>query len=51
MGVEPAEAATAIRISFGWASTATDVARLVEVWGQLYARTRRTEPQKAAVPA
>jgi cysteine desulfurase len=51
MGTEPAEAATAIRISFGWASTATDVVRLVEVWGQLYARTRRTEPQKAAVPA
>jgi cysteine desulfurase len=51
MGVAPAEAATAIRISFGWASTPGDVERFVEVWGGLYAHTRRPEPQKAPVPA
>jgi cysteine desulfurase len=51
MGVGPAEAATAIRVSLGWASATEDVERLVEVWGRLYARTRRAEPQKVPEPA
>ena len=41
MGVGPAEAGTAIRVSLGWASSAADIDRLVAAWGQLYARTRR----------
>jgi cysteine desulfurase len=51
MGVEPASAAIAIRVSFGWASTTDDVERFVEVWRQLYARTRQAEPQKVSEPA
>jgi cysteine desulfurase len=46
MGVDPAEAATAIRVSLGWASTALDVDRFVAAWGRLHARTRR--PAQAA---
>jgi cysteine desulfurase len=42
MGVDPAEAATAIRVSLGWASTATDVERFVATWSRLHARTRRS---------
>jgi cysteine desulfurase len=41
MGVEPAVAASAIRISLGWASTPEEVDHLVDAWGRLYARTRR----------
>jgi cysteine desulfurase len=44
-------AATAIRVSFGWASTSDDVERFVEVWGRLYARTRRVEPEQVPEPA
>jgi cysteine desulfurase len=40
MGVAPDAAASAIRVSLGWASTAADVDRLVAAWGDLYARTR-----------
>ena len=40
MAVDPAEAATAIRVSFGWASTIDDVERFAQVWSRLYARTR-----------
>ncbi|HSA80820.1 MAG TPA: cysteine desulfurase family protein [Geminicoccaceae bacterium] len=46
MGVDPGEAATAIRVSLGWASTARDVDRFVAAWTRLHARTRR-----AAQPA
>jgi cysteine desulfurase len=42
MGVDPAEAATAIRVSLGWASTAFDVERFVATWSRLHARTRRS---------
>jgi cysteine desulfurase len=42
MGVDPAEAATAIRVSLGWASTALDVERFVGAWTGLQARTRRS---------
>ena len=41
MGLDAEAAASAIRISLGWASTADDVARLVAAWAELYARTRR----------
>jgi cysteine desulfurase len=40
MGVDPAAAASAVRISLGWASTPDDADRLVDAWGRLYARTR-----------
>jgi cysteine desulfurase len=39
MGIEGAEARTAIRVSLGWASTAADVDRFVAAWGGLLRRT------------
>jgi cysteine desulfurase len=50
MGVDPAETASAIRVSLGWASTVDDVDRFVDAWGRLYARTRRA-PEAVARPA
>jgi cysteine desulfurase len=47
MAVDPAEAASAIRVSLGWASRIEDVDRLVEAWSRLYERTR----QRVRVPA
>ncbi|HZS82353.1 MAG TPA: aminotransferase class V-fold PLP-dependent enzyme [Stellaceae bacterium] len=38
MGASAEEAASAIRISFGWSSTPEDVAQLAAAWGALYAR-------------
>jgi cysteine desulfurase len=35
MGVNPAEAKTAIRVSLGWTSTEADVARFIEAWQPL----------------
>ena len=40
MGVAPAMAECAIRISLGWGTTDADIDHLVEAWGALYARTR-----------
>jgi cysteine desulfurase len=40
MGVAPALAESAIRISLGWNTTAEDIDQLVDAWGALYARTR-----------
>lgn len=40
MGVAPALAECAIRISLGWATTAAEIDRLVDAWVALYARTR-----------
>jgi cysteine desulfurase len=40
MGVPPALAECAIRISLGWSTTEADVDRLVDSWSALYARTR-----------
>jgi cysteine desulfurase len=51
MGVDPDHAASAIRVSLGWASSAEDVDRFVDVWGRLYARTRRTATDRIARPA
>jgi cysteine desulfurase len=48
MGVPAAEAAGAIRVSLGWASTAADVQRFAQVWSRLYARTRSR--QRASMP-
>ncbi len=38
MGAEPALAASAIRISLGWTTTAADIDRLVAAWEQLWRR-------------
>jgi cysteine desulfurase len=40
MGVPAAEAASAIRISLGWSTSAADIDLLVEAWGALHARSR-----------
>ncbi len=40
MGVAPAEADCAIRISLGWSTSEAEIDHLVEAWGVLYARTR-----------
>lgn len=42
MGVEPAIAGTALRISLGWDSRAEDAERFVAVWGDLYRRRMAT---------
>ena len=41
MGVEPAAAGQAIRVSFGWASAEADVDRLLAAWTRLYAKASR----------
>jgi cysteine desulfurase len=51
MAVDPAEAATAIRVSLGWASTSEDVERFALVWSSLYARTRKVAHRRAPAPA
>ncbi|HEX6110693.1 MAG TPA: cysteine desulfurase family protein, partial [Geminicoccaceae bacterium] len=51
MGVDPTAAASAIRISLGWASTAADTEHLVDAWGRLYARTRHAVTKTLALPA
>ena len=49
MGVPQEAAASAIRISLGWASSEEDVDRLIAVWAELYARTHgETAPAGAA---
>jgi len=40
MGVAPAVAECAIRISLGWTTCKEDIDQLVDAWGALYARTR-----------
>jgi len=40
MGIAPAEADCAIRISLGWSTEEAEIDHLVEAWGALYARTR-----------
>jgi cysteine desulfurase len=41
MGIEPAEAASAIRVSLGWASTDADIDRLVAAWTRLFTKAGR----------
>ena len=51
MGVDPAEAACAIRVSLGWASTDDDIDRFVAAWTGLYSRTLRTSAARLAQTA
>jgi cysteine desulfurase len=41
MDATPEEAASAIRISLGWDTSAADIEHLIEAWGALYARAGR----------
>jgi len=58
MGVDEAQAATAIRVSLGWRSVATDVDAFLQAWGELYARaasrdtrdTRATDTRDTRAP-
>jgi cysteine desulfurase len=50
MGIEPADAACAIRVSLGWASTEEDVGRFVDVWTRLFMRSR-ARLEAAPLPA
>ena len=43
MGVEPAEAETAIRISCGWNTVFEDIDRLITAWKGLYTRVTRSD--------
>ena len=47
MGVEDAEAGSAIRISFGWNSEPQDIDRLIASWRDLYIRARQSDIAKA----
>jgi len=40
MGATSEEAENAIRVSFGWSTTAADIERLIDAWTALYRRTR-----------
>jgi len=51
MGLDPAQAGSAIRVSLGWASTEDDVERFVAAWSRLYARTRGGTRAAAGTPA
>jgi hypothetical protein len=48
MAVAPAEAACAIRVSLGWASTDADVDRFLSAWTRLFAEARRVRPPARA---
>ena len=48
MGVSDAEAATAIRVSFGWMSGATDVEAFLAAWGNLWTRLGNGGPGKTS---
>ncbi|MGD9882930.1 MAG: cysteine desulfurase family protein [Reyranella sp.] len=47
MGVEPAEAATAIRVSLGWNSESGDIDRLIGTWRDLYIRAGKSDIDNA----
>ncbi len=47
MGVEDAEAASAIRISCGWNSRSEDIECLIAAWRDLYIRVRKSDIMKA----
>jgi cysteine desulfurase len=52
MGATPDLAASAIRISLGWRTQASDIDHLVEAWAALRARASRAElPERALSPA
>jgi cysteine desulfurase len=50
MGINPAVADSALRISFGWNTKAEDIERLIEAWQALYIRVTQSDisPAKAA---
>jgi cysteine desulfurase len=48
MGIDEAEAATAIRVSLGWRSQPADVDVFLKAWGELYARAGRRDTQAPA---
>jgi cysteine desulfurase len=43
MGVEPAEAETALRISLGWNTVSGDIERLIAAWRDLYIRVTHSD--------
>jgi cysteine desulfurase len=47
MGVDPAEAETAIRVSLGWNSVQDDIERLIEAWQELYTRVTHSDYSRA----
>ena len=47
MGVPPAEAETAIRISLGWNTRAADIERLIAAWRDLYIRVAHSDIGRA----
>ena len=51
MGVAPAEAASAIRVSLGWASTEADVDRFVAAWTRLYTEAGKRGASRALASA
>lgn len=48
MGLEPALAATAIRVSLGWDSSGGDVDAFIATWMALFVRSREIRPATAA---
>jgi cysteine desulfurase len=47
MGVGPSEAATALRISFGWNTVSEDIERLIAAWRGLYIRVVHSDIARA----
>jgi cysteine desulfurase len=47
MGVDPAVAETATRISLGWNTVSEDIERLIAAWRDLYIRVGYSEIKKA----
>ena len=47
MGIEDAEAGSAIRISFGWNSQSGDIDRLIAAWRDLYIRVGKSDIESA----
>lgn len=47
MGVDPAEAASAIRVSLGWNSESSDIDRLIAAWRDLYIRAGKSDIDNA----
>lgn len=48
MGVDPAVAETAIRISLGWTTTVEDIERLISAWRDLYTRVGHSDIHQKA---
>jgi cysteine desulfurase len=48
MGATEAEAASAIRVSFGWTSAAEDAERMAEAWTSFVARSAGLSPARVA---